>query len=149
MTLEICNAISVIGFGSPPQAQTSLSYCGGRSGKRAHVLPRPTLGMLAAPSHQDWSGNWFPPFRCVAVDFFVSFLGLEVCGGVCVCVGGGFRWRVDCNLRDPVFQIEPLTLLSRKLGSTLWAILLPRISVQPQFLLFWTSHFGWGSSSFL
>lgn len=50
--LEICNAISIIGFGAPPKAQNSLSH---RRGSRTHAPPRAYLGRgrLAAASHQE------------------------------------------------------------------------------------------------
>jgi hypothetical protein len=107
MTLEICNAINIIGFGAPLKAQNSLSYRSGSSGKWVHVWqvgPRVPGRPGYAGSHcADGSGCFgFLP-SLTTPGFFVSFL---------ICK----RWMFSIDYNLCVQSSSGVTLFSRKLS---------------------------------
>lgn len=102
--LEICNAISIIGFGAPPKAQASLSHHrGGSTRLRACLGP----GRLAAAPHQ-------------AVILWWSFLSSSL------------SYRLLC-LFPLVKSLEPdEAMVFRVLGTpTLWTPFAPLGSLPP------------------
>lgn len=111
--LEICNAISIIGFGAPPKAQNSLSHrSGGSTRLRACLGP----ARLAAASHQE-------------VIIWLSFLSFSLSYWL-LCLFSGLQ-KDGCFPLVKSLEPDEVTVLQVLGTPTLWAHFAPLGSIAP------------------